>query len=207
MYTPPHFEASPDVVAELLANHGAADLITVTDEGLAVTTLPFVFDPDDGPNGSLLGHVARANDHWRQAVRGDALVIVRGPDGYVSPSWYPSKAEDHRVVPTWNYLTAHVYGQAEWHDDPTWAGKIVRRLTDKHEASLGSSEPWKVDDAPAEFIETQLRAVVGLRIEITRIEAKAKLSQNRSVDDRGGVVEALATFDPALAAAVVESNS
>lgn len=206
MYVPDHFAADENDVRRLLSDHGAADLITMTDVGLAATFLPFVFDPDDGPHGALLGHLARANDHWRRPVVGEALVIVSGPDAYVSPSWYPSKAEHHRVVPTWNYVSAHVHGVLEVHDDPTWVDALVRRLTDKHEAALGSSAPWSVDDAPPEFIEAQLRAIVGVRVAITRIEAKVKMSQNRPEPDVAGVISALAERNPSAARAVAAAN-
>ena len=189
VYVPAHFAADDDTVRELLAHHGAADLVTATPEGLRATFLPFLHDPDAGEHGALLGHVARNNDHWRAAPTGEALVIVRGPDAYVSPSWYPSKAEHGRVVPTWNYLTAHVYGELVVHDEPAWLEHVVRRLTAKFEA--GSADPWSVDDAPPAFVAGQLRAIVGVEVRITRIEAKAKLSQNRPAADRAGVVAGL----------------
>ena len=116
----------------------------------------------------------------------EALVVLRGPDAYVSPSWYASKAEHGRVVPTWNAVTAHVYGELVVHDDPDWVGALVDRLTRKHEA--GREQPWAVTDAPAQYVAGQLRAVVGVEVRITRIEAKAKLSQNRSAADVDGVV-------------------
>ena len=121
MYVQTHFAAPGDAaVAELLAQHGAADLITATDSGLLATLLPFSYDPDQGERGALLGHVARNNDQWRRPAIGQALVIVRGPDAYVSPTWYASTAEHGRVVPTWNYITAHVYGNLIVHDDVAW---------------------------------------------------------------------------------------
>jgi len=133
--------------------------------------------------------VARNNDQWRQQVLGEALVIVRGPGAYVSPSWYASKAEHGRVVPTWNYVTAHVYGRLIMHDDPDWVGALVRRLTDRHEAD--NPLRWSVDDAPASFVAGQLRAIVGVELVISRVEAKAKLSQNRPAADIDGVITGL----------------
>ena len=207
MYVPAHFAADDAAVRDLLTHHGAADLVTVTDDGLVVTLLPFAYDPDDGPNGALLGHVARNNDQWRRPARGEALVIVRGPDSYVSPQWYASKAEHGRVVPTWNYVTAHVHGTVEWHDDPGFVEDVVRRLTTKHETVLGG-HPWSVDDAPRAFVEGQLRAVVGVRVAITRVEAKLKLSQNRPEADVAGVVAGLAARgDLAGADAVRAANA
>jgi transcriptional regulator len=216
MYVPGHFAATEAVLHELLANHGAADLITLTDDGLLATMLPFAYEPSAGDHGAqwgaLYGHVARNNDQWRKPARGESLAIVRGPDAYVSPSWYAAKAEHGRVVPTWNYLTAHVYGRLLVHDDPTWVEDVVRRLTAKHEAarlaSPGQRMPWSVDDAPRKFIEGQLRAIVGLELRITRIEAKAKLSQNRPETDVPGIVAGLsARGDEPMASAVDQANS
>ena len=174
--------------------------------------LPFAYEPSVGEHGALYGHVARNNDQWRKPARGESLAIVRGPDSYVSPSWYAAKAEHGRVVPTWNYLTAHVYGQLLVHDDPTWVEDVVRRLTAKHEAARLASprQPpaWSVDDAPRAFIEGQLRAIVGLELQITRIEAKAKLSQNRPVGDIAGIVDGLAARgDDPMATAVEHANA
>lgn len=173
----------------LLGSLGAADLITVTDEGLLATFLPLLYDPSVGEQGALLGHLARNNEQWRRAPVGEALVIARGVDGYVSPSYYASKAEHGRVVPTWNYVTAHVYGELIVHDDVEWLGGLVRRLTALHEA--GRERPWSVDDAPEAFVAGQLRAIVGVELRISRVEAKAKLSQNRPSADIDGVVAGL----------------
>jgi transcriptional regulator len=212
MYIPAHFAAEGAVVDELLARHGAADLITLTEDGLLATMLPFAYEPSAGSRGALYGHVARNNDQWRKPALGESLAIMHGPDAYVSPSWYAAKAEHGRVVPTWNYVTAHVYGRLIVHDDPAWVEDIVRRLTAKHEAarlaSPGQHRPWSVDEAPRAFIEGQLRAIVGLELQITRIEAKAKLSQNRPVGDIAGIVEGLsARGDERSAEAVEQANA
>src|SRR5690242_11889770 len=211
MYIPAHFAADDAAVRDLLARHGAADLITLTADGLLATMLPFAYEPAAGDHGALLGHVARNNDQWRKPAQGESLAIVRGPDAYVSPSWYAAKAEHGRVVPTWNYVTAHVYGELTVHDDPAWVEDVVRRLTAKHEAarteSPGQAPAWSVDDAPRTFIEGQLRAIVGLELRITRIEAKAKLSQNRPEADIAGVVTGLAARgDDRSAEAVRRAN-
>lgn len=199
MYVPAHFAPDDDAVHELLTRHGAADLITATPDGLVATMLPFLYDRE---RGTLLGHLARNNDHWRRPVIGEALVIARGPDSYITPSWYPSKAEHGRVVPTWNYLTAHVYGALTVHDDSAWVADVVRRLTEHHEADR--PRPWSVDDAPEKFVDGQLRAIVGVEVTIRRIEAKFKLSQNRPSADIDGVIEGLRhSGDEASAAAVV----
>ena len=194
MYVPAHFTPDEDAVGELLRNHGAADLVTLTDEGMMATFLPFIYEPSAGPHsagrrGALHGHLARNNAQWKHDAIGDALVIVRGPDAYISPGWYASKAEHGRVVPTWNYVTAHVHGRLVVHDDPVWTEDLVRRLTTKHEARR--DHPWSVDDAPPSYIQGQLRAIVGIELEITRIEAKAKLSQNRPAADVEGVIAGL----------------
>jgi transcriptional regulator len=186
MYLPKHFRAGDAQSRELLDGIRVGDLITPTDQGLFATFLPLIHD---GTAGSLLGHVARKNDHWRLRAVGESMVIVHGPDAYISPGWYASKREHGRVVPTWNYLTAHVHGELIVHDDPIWLEHLVRRLTDRHEAPR--PQPWSVDDAPRDYTESQLLAIVGVELRITRIEAKAKLGQNRSAADIDGVIEGL----------------
>ncbi|HSN37589.1 MAG TPA: FMN-binding negative transcriptional regulator [Arthrobacter sp.] len=189
MYIPSHFAVDQEAITELLSNHGAANLVTSTERGLLATLLPFVYDPEAGGQGALLGHVARNNEQWLEPALGESLAILQRSDAYISPSWYPSKAQHGRVVPTWNYTTAHVYGRLVIHDDPAWVGDLVRRLTTLHEAS--SERPWSVDDAPARFVAGQLRAIVGVELVITRVEAKRKLSQNRPAADVDGVIAGL----------------
>ena len=189
MYIPKHFAVDPQQSRALLADLAAGDLITATDDGLTATFLPLHFDAERGPHGSLLGHVARTNDQWRSIPAGEALVIGHGPNAYVSPSWYATKAEHGRVVPTWNYVTVHVHGELRVHDDVAWVGDLVRRLTDRHER--GRVHPWAVADAPAEYIEGQLRAIVGVEVVISRVEVKAKVSQNRPAADIDGVIAGL----------------
>jgi transcriptional regulator len=206
MYVPAHFKPSDEDVAELLRNLMAADLVTATARGLLATMLPLVYDPPGsrsgtGPAGSLMGHVARSNDQWREPPLGESIVIVRGPDAYISPRWYATKGEHGRVVPTWNYVTAHLHGRLVVHDDPAWVEANVRRLTARHEGRL--LDPWSVDDAPRAYLEGQLRAIVGVEVLVDRIEAKFKLSQNRSAEDVDGAIAGLeALGDGAIAAAM-----
>ena len=187
MYVPEYFQPTDEQVRELLRNHGAVDLVTATPKGLRSTMLPMVWIESDNV---LLGHLARKNDHWQQPVIGEAMAIMRGPDAYITPTWYETKREHGRVVPTWNYITAHVYGELVIHDDAAFVERNVRALVDKHEAARDPN--WAVDDAPANFIEGQLKAIVGVELRISRISAKFKLSQNRSAEDVAGVIDGLA---------------
>ena len=194
MYVPAHFKPDDEAVRELLRNIRAAQLITATTEGLMATMLPLAYDegssrPDFGSWGALLGHVARNNGQWRVPAIGEAMVIVQGPDAYISPAWYATKREHGRVVPTWNYITAHVHGRLVIHDDPAWVEANVRRLTENHERHR--AEPWSVDDAPEQYVAGQLRAIVGVEVLIDRVEGKKKLSQNRSDADIAGAIAGL----------------
>lgn len=194
MYVPPHFAPPAEDVAALLRHPGAVDLVTVTADGPLATMLPMAWDepgsrPGLGDHGALLGHVARNNPQWRTAIIGVSMAIIRGPDAYITPGWYSTKREHGRVVPTWNYVTIHAYGRLVIHDDPAFCEANVRRLSELHESSR--AQPWGVDDAPAAYIAGQLRAIVGLELLIDRLEAKSKLSQNRSAEDRDGVIEGL----------------
>ncbi|WP_370526148.1 FMN-binding negative transcriptional regulator [Pseudarthrobacter sp. NBSH8] len=174
----------------------------MTSQGPLATLLPFVYDPSAGERGALHTHVARSNPQWSEPAIGESLMIIQGADAYISPSWYASKAEHGRVVPTWNYSTAHVYGTLVIHDDPAWIEGQVRRLTNVNEADF--EHPWSVDDAPERYISGQLRAIVGLELVITRIEAKTKLSQNRSAADVDGVVAGVSARGQAVSASDIE---
>lgn len=201
MYLPKHMRADDEQTAALLAGLQAADLITATACGPYATFLPLIHEPADGELGRLLGHVARRNEHWRREPIGESLVIVHGPDAYITPSWYATKTTTGSVVPTWNYITAHIYGELTFHDDPTWVEAVVRALTDRHEARR--SQPWSVDDAPRPYIEAQLGAIVGVELRISRIEAKAKLEQGEPAADIDGVIGGLrARGDDAVADAM-----
>lgn len=194
MYTPPAFrENDPAALARMIREARLATLVTATSDGLIATPLPLILDETEGEHGALYGHVARANRQWSLPAIGDALVIFQGPDAYVSPGWYASKREHGKVVPTWNYAAVHAYGPVEFFDDPDRLRLVVTRLTDLHERSR--VEPWAVADAPEAFIEAQLKGIVGLRLQIGRIEGKVKMSQNRPAADRAGVAAGLAESD------------
>ncbi len=196
MYIPPAFRV--DDIPELHAAMRAArlaNLVTATTDGLLATPLPLYVIPEEGEYGTLYGHVARANPQWKTAPVGEAMALFMGPDAYISPSWYPSKQEHGKVVPTWNYVAVHVYGRIEFFDDPGRLLGVVSRLTTLHEASRGA--PWAVSDAPADFVRAQLRGIVGLRLPIARVEGKRKMSQNRDEADRAGVAAGLAASERA----------
>jgi transcriptional regulator len=203
MYLPKHFRASDRQAQELLAGISAADLVTPTTSGLWATFLPLIYQaaPDGGT--TLLGHVARKNDHWRLQATGESLVIARGPEAYISPSWYPAKREHGKVVPTWNYLTAHIYGELVIHDDVQWLEQVVRMLTERHES--GREHPWGVDDAPRPYIDGQLKAIVGVELKVSRIEPKAKLGLHRGEADVTSVVAGLREDGETELAAATES--
>ena len=203
MYVPSHTSVDEATTHAFLAGQHTADLVTVTPRGLVATFLPILYEPAADSYGSLVGHVARKNDQWRLPVTGEALMILHGPDAYISPSWYRSKTVDGRVVPTWDYITAHVYGQLVVHNDPVWLESLVRRLTDRHEAT--NPRPWSVDDAPARYVAGQLRAIVGVEVVISRVDAKAKWSQNLPAADIDGVIAGLAASGRADAAEAVRA--
>jgi transcriptional regulator len=203
MYLPAHFTITEKrEIESLLAAMGAADLITRTSEGLTSTFLPLLYVPrvDQQSNhagdstsefqgASLHGHLTRANSQWKSTVDAEALVLVHIIDGYISPNSYPSKADNGKTVPTWNYVTLNIHGNLIVHDDPVWILDLVRRLTNYHEAKHGANRqqtPWSVDDAPADYIDSMLKGIVGIEIVIERIEAKAKLSQNKTEADALG---------------------
>jgi transcriptional regulator len=200
LYTPKPFSVSSEEAAAFLSSIDAADLVTMTDDGLRATFLPLLYVPEAG---ALRGHLARKNDQWQHAAIGEALVIAHGEDAYIHPGWYPTKAEHGRVVPTWNYTTAHVYGELVIHDDEAWVDENVRLLTERQER--GRTEPWSVDDAPEAFREGQLRAIVGVEVVISRVEAKFKMSQNQKDANVDGVVAGLTADGREDVAAVVQS--
>lgn len=194
MYTPPAFRVDDRAeIHEMMRACSLATLVTATAEGLLATPLPLTLAAEEGEFGVLHGHLARANPQWKAAAIGEAMVLFSGPDAYVTPSWYETKRETGKVVPTWNYQAVHAYGPAEFFEDPERLLDAVTRLTNLHEGTR--AEPWAVDDAPPEFVRSQLRGIVGLRIPISRLEGKRKMSQNRPLADRVGVAEGLAASE------------
>ena len=191
MYIPAHFLIqNPQDLHTIIREHPLGALVTLGPDGLDANHIPFEFDPSQGPHGLLTAHVARANPVWQQCQEGaDVLVIFRGNESYISPNWYPSKQETHRLVPTWNYEVVHVHGRIHIQDDERTVRGVVGRLTRHHEAT--EPQPWKMGDSPADYIDGMLSAIVGIEIQITRLEGKAKLSQNRDLRDRLGASETL----------------
>jgi transcriptional regulator len=200
MYVPSHFaETRLEVLHDLIRAQPLATLVTLEDGGLVANHIPLELDPAIGPHGALRGHVARGNSLWKaHRAELDALAIFQGPHGYITPSYYATTAATGEVVPTWNYVTVHAYGPLQVKDDPVWLRRFVEQLTERHEATTGEP-PWRIGDAPERFVERVIKAIVGIEIPIARIEGKWKVSQNRTAEDRAGVVAGLRrTSDPVL---------
>jgi transcriptional regulator len=191
MYLPaPFAESCPEELQRIMREHPLAMLVTQRPDGLEADHLPFLLIADQGSLGSLQAHVARANPLWRAVRDGDAvLVVFRGTDGYISPNWYPGKQETHRHVPTWNYEAVHAHGRIRVRDDEKFLRAVLGRLTRVHEAS--EPRPWRMSDAPADYLAEELGQIVGIEIELTRIEGKRKLSQNRDARDFENTVQTL----------------
>ena len=203
MYVPHHFAMEDlEEIRELVRVVHVGQLVTVGPDGVPdASLLPVLWDGDE-----VVVHLARANEHWRRITNGSTgLVVVTGPDAYITPRWYASKREHGRVVPTWNYSAVHLSGPVAVHDDPEWLRQAVTRLTNRHEGRTADGDAWRVDDAPEKFVSGQLRAIVGVSMTVTRAEGKAKFSQNRSAEDQRGVVEGLAESADLGAAAVREA--
>jgi transcriptional regulator len=194
VYTPPLFKIEDlPAIHEAMRAARLATLVTAGPDGLIGTPVPLVLDASEGEFGTLYGHIARPNPQWQAPVTGEAMAIFMGPDAYVTPSWYATKRATHKVVPTWNYVAVHAYGPVSFFDDEARLLDAVTRLTELHERPR--AEPWRVDEAPEPFVKAQLRGIVGLRLPITRLEGKSKMSQNRSAEDRAGVVDGLSRSD------------
>ncbi|MBS1189058.1 MAG: transcriptional regulator [Rhodocyclaceae bacterium] len=198
MYAPAQFkEERPQVLQDLVARYPLATLVTLGPEGLEANPIPLLYDPTPqpgAPHGVLRGHLARANPQWqRYRPEVDALVIFQGPQAYISPNWYPSKAEHGKAVPTWNYAVVQAAGSLRVIEDPTWLRRLLADLTAAHESR--HIHPWTLDDAPEEFIAAQLKGIVGIELAIRTLTGKWKMSQNRPAADRQGVQTALAASD------------
>jgi len=188
----PHQEHDLQRLQQQMRETRLAVLVTHGEQGLLASHIPVLIDTGEGEYGTVYGHLARANRQWQELQQGsEALLVFAGADAYVSPSFYPSKAATHKVVPTWNYLAVHAYGSAEVIEDGAALLDIVSHLTDRHEQ--GRDTPWQVGDAPSDYIEGMLRAIVGFRLPISRIQGARKLSQNRSAEDVAGVRDGLAS--------------
>jgi transcriptional regulator len=197
MYTPAAFRQDDlSTLHQQMRESRLPTLVSHGTHGLLASPLPLLLEADEGPYGTLYGHFARANPQWRDIAAGaQALVIFQGPDAYISPSWYAAKAEHGKVVPTWNYISVQAHGRAEVFDDAEHLLQLVSRLSDQHEAAR--PQPWAVSDAPRDYIDSMLRAIVGFALPIERLEGKWKLGQNRSSADQAGVREGLAaSIDP-----------
>ena len=201
MYQPSHHrEDREDVQHALIDAHPFGLLISSGSEGLLANGLPFILRRGQGPHGLLKAHIARANDQWQGLEGQQVLVVFQGPLAYVSPSFYETKKETGKVVPTWNYAMVQVRGIARVHTDPAWLSAQINEITDHQEGTR--AHPWAVSDAPGAYIESQLRGIIGIEIPIASIEGKWKVSQNRPQADRRGVAEGLADANPAMASLV-----
>ena len=191
MYVPEHFkEERIGVLHDAIRTYGFGTLVTASEHELEASHLPMLLDPEPAPFGTVLGHLARANPQWQRVKPGiEALAIFLGPNTYITPSWYATKRQTGKVVPTWNYLAIHAYGTLSFFDDRDALRAHVSKMTDTHETPRNA--PWAVTDAPADFVAGMLGAIVGFKLRITRLEGKWKMSQNRPAQDVAGVLEGL----------------
>ncbi len=199
MYIPAHFrENRVSILQDAIRNIAVASLVTSRDGEIDANLFPLLLDTDPAPFGTLTGHMARANPQWQHVRSGDqALAIFLGPGAYVTPSWYPTKQQTGKVVPTWNYLMVHAYGAIEIFEGAAQLRTLVGALTRTHEASRAA--PWAVSDAPADYVDQMLGAIVGFRFVISRLEGKWKMSQNRNAEDFAGVQAGLGAENIATA--------
>ena len=196
-------EPRVEVLQALIQAHPLATLVVSTAQGLEANHLPLLIDAEPAPFGTLRGHVARANPLWRVFDRDrEALAVFQGPQGYITPSWYPSKAQHGKVVPTWNYAVVHAHGPLIIHEDAEWLRKLVTRLTRSRESLR--EKPWQVTDAPPDYIDAMLKAIVGIEIPVRRLQGKWKMSQNRLPQDREGVIESLQAQGDAQSLAMLD---
>lgn len=206
MYQPKHFEETrPEVLHALVQSEPLSTLVTLSDAGLVADQIPMLLRAGLGPQGTLVGHVARSNPLWRETqLETPVLVIFQGPQHYISPGWYPSKQEHGKVVPTWNYVVVQARGVLRIHDDAAWVRQQVTQLTQQQEAA--AAKPWTLGEAPPDYIDSMLKAIVGISVEVTHWSGKWKVSQNQVAANRSGVVQALGQLPgaqaPAMAALV-----
>lgn len=205
MYQPSHFaETRAEVMQQLMHEHAFGTLVTLGADGLNANHLPFEFDPEPAPFGTLRVHVARNNPVWHDfSPDMDVLVVFQGPQAYISPSWYATKPENERVVPTYNYMVVHAYGRLHAIEDKAWLRTVLARLTDRHEADR--PQPWKLSDAPADFIDKLLPAIVGIEIPVSRLIGKWKVSQNQPAENRAGVERGLRALGGEQASAMADA--
>jgi len=206
MYVPAHFaEDRVPTLHAAIREIGLGTLVTLGDDGLSASHVPMLIDTEPRPFGTLTGHIARANPQWRTVKRdAAALAIFLGPNTYISPSWYETKQQSGKVVPTWNYVAVHARGRLRFFDDRESLRRIVTRLTEKYEASR--AEPWQVTDAPADYIDAMLKAIIGFELTIDALEGKWKMSQNQPLENRAGVVESLTEEGNGAIAALVAAT-
>lgn len=196
MYRPPHFRVEDhEEIHQMMRATRLSNLVTSGPDGLQATALPLILDDREGELGTLYGHLSRANPQWTSEIQGDALAIFMGPSAYVTPTWYDAKQETGKVVPTWNYTAVHAYGTVEFFTDREAMLQIVSHLTELNETTRNS--PWAVKDAPEDFVEAKLKGIVGLRLQITQLEGKAKMSQDKSSEDRRRIADGLCESDDA----------
>ena len=197
-------EERVEVLHALIQAHPLATLVAVTAQGLEANHIPFLIDPQPSPFGTLRGHVARANPLWRDFNADvEVIAVFQGAQGYITPSWYATKARTGKVVPTWNYAVVHAPGPLKIHQDAEWLRELVTRLTSSQES--GREKPWQVTDAPADYVDAMLKAIVGIEIPVTRLQGKWKMSQNRLPPDKAGVIEGLKSQDDAASRAMLDA--
>jgi transcriptional regulator len=190
VYTPSHFaESRPQVLDRLVHDHPLGLVVSTGPQGLDANPVPFLLDRAPDGSAVLRAHVARGNPLWKEAAGQDVLVVFQGPQAYVTPNWYPSKAENGKAVPTWNYILVQARGRLVVHDDPVWLRAFLERLTQRHEAS--QARPWAVADAPDDYLQAMLRGIVGIEIPAAALSGKWKMSQNHAAQNRDGVVKGL----------------
>ena len=200
MYIPRHFKPSDELSHEFLSQIESGHLVTNTDKGLISTLLPLIFDKE---KNTFFGHIAKINEQSTLPTTQEALIISVINETYISPTWYASKEEHHKVVPTWNYMLVHAYGLVKFHNDSEWILNQVTQLTHRFESQM--TKPWRVEQAPADYLQGQLKAITGVEVNLTRIEVSFKMSQNKTKADLNGVVQGLGKFGNKKVAQVINN--